>query len=93
MTSVTSTSIAITWTAPAAGDSPITGYDIKFYPEGSQGNVLMEHVTKTAATLSKLKPFTTYNITVAALSSYGKGLESDAVMLKTRESGICHFET
>ncbi|MEO6493319.1 MAG: fibronectin type III domain-containing protein, partial [Ilumatobacteraceae bacterium] len=59
----------ISWTAPAAGDSPITGYTVTGAPSGACTVV----APVTSCLISGLTNGTTYSFTVTATSSTGTG--------------------
>ncbi|GLZ75477.1 chitinase [Actinorhabdospora filicis] len=61
----TTTRISLSWTAPAPGDFPITGYDV--YADGA----LKASVDTTSATLTGLTPNTSYQLTVKSKDSRG----------------------
>ncbi|MEV8614061.1 glycoside hydrolase family 18 protein [Amycolatopsis sp. NPDC051373] len=67
---VTSTSIGLTWTAPAG---TVTGYRV--YEDGT----LRTTVTGTSATLTGLSPCTTHSYTVAAYNTAGESPRSATV--------------
>ncbi|MEV4603125.1 glycoside hydrolase family 18 protein [Amycolatopsis sp. NPDC049253] len=67
---VTSTSIGLTWTAPAG---TVTGYRV--YEDGT----LRTTVTGTSATLTGLSPCTTHSYTVAAYNAAGESPRSATV--------------
>ena len=68
-------SVRVTWTKPADGGSPITGYVVTAYSGGVAGswNVGPD---ATSATISRLRARTTYTFTVRAVNAIGSGLES-----------------
>lgn len=59
-------SVTVTWTAPADGGSPISGYLVKSVPDGAQVNVLTSSATLTGLTVGN-----SYNFTVAAVNAVG----------------------
>ena len=80
--SVTSTFTTISWSAPSAGDSPITGYDI--FREASP-KILIATVPSTQLSYvdSTVLPSTTYQYTVSAKNQFGSGEESDPITITT----------
>ncbi|XP_076806385.1 receptor-type tyrosine-protein phosphatase H-like [Clavelina lepadiformis] len=85
-TTVTTTSIEISWSAPDTtdgGSASIAGYVVSWTPTGSGGSSTMD-VTGTSATIDNLQANTDYSITVAAKSANnGVGELSDALPATT----------
>jgi hypothetical protein len=76
--SVTSTSLKLTWTAGAKGTNPIASYDI------FENGILLTTSTTTSAAISGLAASTTYSFTVAAVDSTGvAGAQSAALSVTT----------
>jgi hypothetical protein len=68
---------ALTWTAPSSdGGSPITGYRVTPYINGSPQAPIATGSTATSFTVTGLTNGTTYTFTVAATNSTGYGAES-----------------
>jgi len=78
ITAATSSTVSLSWSAPAG---PVTGYDV--YSAGSQ----VGSVTGTSDTLTGLAPATRYTFTVAADNSAGTGPQSAAATVTTAASG------
>ncbi|HTU73754.1 MAG TPA: glycosyl hydrolase family 18 protein [Trebonia sp.] len=78
VTGTTSSSVSLSWTAPAG---PVSGYDVE--QNGSQA----ASVTGTTATISGLAASTTYSFTVIAYNSAGESPASGAVSGTTSSSG------
>lgn len=66
-----STSVTITWLAPADGGSAITGYSLRYQPVS--GNWTATSVVGTSYTITGLTASTSYNVQVAAINSVGTG--------------------
>ncbi|CAK8684486.1 unnamed protein product [Clavelina lepadiformis] len=90
-TTVTTTSIEISWSAPGTtggGSATIAGYVVSWTPASSGGSSTMD-VTGTSATIDNLQANTDYSITVAAKSTNGgAGALSDALSATTVPSKI-----
>ncbi len=78
VTGTTSSSVSLSWTAPAG---TVTGYDV--YSSGSQVGT----VTGRTDTLTGLAASTRYTFTVAAFNSAGTGPQSSPVSATTASSG------
>jgi len=78
VTGTTSSSVSLSWTAPAG---TVTGYYVD--ENGSQA----ASVTGTSATVTGLAAATTYSFTVIAYNSAGKSPASSAVSATTSSSG------
>ncbi|MEU5692378.1 fibronectin type III domain-containing protein [Actinosynnema sp. NPDC020468] len=77
------TSATVTWTAPAANGSPITGYTVTPYRDGVAQTPVTYSGTATSQTLTGLTAGATYTFTVAATNAYGTsaaGAKSNAVV-------------
>jgi hypothetical protein len=78
VTGTTTSSVALSWTAPSG---TITGYDI--YQNGTQATT----TTTTSTTITGLTAATTYTFTVAAYNTYGTSPQSTSVQATTPKSG------
>jgi chitinase len=78
VTGTTSSSVSLSWTAPAG---TVAGYDVE--KNGSQA----ASVTGTTATITGLAASTTYSFTVIAFNSAGDSPASGAVSATTSSSG------
>ena len=78
VTGTTSSSVSLSWTAPAG---TVTGYQV--YANGSQ----VSTVTGTSATVTGLAASTTYTFAVAAYNSAGTSPRSGSVSATTAASG------
>ena len=68
----------VQWTAPSAGDQPITHYDLQ-YRAGTSGDwTLVEDITLTSYTITGLTNGTSYQVQVRAVSEVGDGAWSDS---------------
>ncbi|XP_076804819.1 uncharacterized protein LOC143448813 [Clavelina lepadiformis] len=90
-TTVTSTSIEISWSAPhttGGGSASIAGYVVSWTPASSGGSSTKD-VTDTSTSIDNLQANTDYSITVAAKSTNGgAGALSDALPATTVPSKI-----
>jgi hypothetical protein len=77
-TSVTASSVTLSWTAPSGA---VSGYYV--YENGSQ----VTSVTGTSATVTGLSASTSYTFVVSALNSAGEGPQSSQVQVTTSASG------
>jgi hypothetical protein len=74
MSSVTTTSAVASWTAPADGGSPLTGYDVQWNTAQSEtGATTASQGTTTTKTLDSLTPGTGYFVRVRGKSAAGDG--------------------
>jgi large repetitive protein len=70
------TSASVTWTAPAANGSPITGYVVTPYLNGTAQTAQAFSSTATTQTLTGLTAGGSYTFTVAAVNAVGTGSAS-----------------
>ncbi|XP_076806623.1 receptor-type tyrosine-protein phosphatase F-like [Clavelina lepadiformis] len=84
LTSVTSSNIAVRWSAPDAGGGAtnIIAYVISWDHEHHKG--LKVIFDANAATIGGLSPNTSYSVTLAARSSAGDGDSSDPIVVTTK---------
>jgi chitodextrinase len=76
--SVTSTGLTLSWTAPAAGaNCTISGYNVY------RGGTLVGTFTGTSAAITGLTASTAYSFTVAAVNASGTGPQSAALPITT----------
>jgi Domain of unknown function (DUF1929)/Fibronectin type III domain/Glyoxal oxidase N-terminus len=68
----------VSWTAPADGGSPITGYTVTPYIGSTAQPATTAPGTATSATISGLTNDTSYTFTVSATNAIGTGSESPA---------------
>ena len=76
VTTVDTTSVSVTWTAPAnAGKPPISGYDVqrRIKDSGDDYVISNRNVRSTNATVVNLEPQTTYEVQVRANNDEGDG--------------------
>src|SRR5689334_20531754 len=78
----TSTTIGLSWQAPASGASP-TSYTVQYRQRGTTSWSQATGVTGTTTTLSGLLPTTSYDITVQAVNATGAGLPSTTLTVTT----------
>ena len=69
-------SVALTWTAPADGGSPITGYQVTPYINGAAQTPIPTNSTSTSYTATGLTNGTNYTFAVAAINAVGTGANS-----------------
>lgn len=88
MEATTSESIALNWNPPdmQSQNGIITGYLVNV-TEVETGETFQASSTTTNITIQSLKPFTTYNFTIAAMTSAGIGPFSIPLAVKTNETG------
>ncbi len=68
----TTTSLAVMWTAPTTGGSPITGYDLQYrQAEATDWTAGPQDVTGTSATIIGLTADTVYHVQVRATNATG----------------------
>jgi Fibronectin type III domain/Carbohydrate binding domain len=79
VTGTTSSSVSLSWTAPAQG--PTSGYNV--YENGTRNT----SVTGTSATVTGLAASTKYTFTVSAFNSVGEGPQSGQVQATTGSGG------
>lgn len=73
----TTKTVALAWTASAAGSLPVAGYDVY------QGTSPVASVTGTSATVSGLAPGTAYSFTVKAKDAKGNTSPASAALMVT----------
>jgi hypothetical protein len=71
--------LALTWTAPADGGSPITGYTVTYTPAGGAPTSVATGSAAPSFTLGGLTNGTSYGVTVKATNAVGTGLDSAPV--------------
>ena len=72
VTPVSSTSLQVTWDAPANTGPPITDYDYRYRePSGSWTQVINTRITGTAVTIEGLAASTSYDVEVRATNAEG----------------------
>jgi len=77
LTSRTSSSVTLSWTAPRNGGQPITDYKIEYSSNGVTWMVFADGTsTRTSATVSGLVPGTSYRFRISAISQAGTGTSS-----------------
>ena len=67
--------IAVSWTAPGTGGSPITHYDLRYRISGSWTQI--DTITGTSRTISSLTNGSTYEVQVRAVNAKGDGAWSN----------------
>ena len=92
---VTSYSIALQWVVPCEGQNgDILGYIIKYGALVGGGNKTVMNVTEfgvTEITIFNLMKSTFYSFQVAAINSAGRGVFSNATIIKTVEQSEFKF--
>ena len=81
--SVGNGSAQLTWITPAAGDAPISNYEV-VTTNGSTSVTTLYDASTNSATLGGLTNGTTYSASVTAVSSLGAGSSSNPVSLTPR---------
>ena len=81
----TSTSISLSWEPPASDKR--NGIIIRVISV-DEGKTMYFNSSALSTTVTSLKPFTTYECSVAAETSAGRGPFSSAVTVETDEAGI-----
>lgn len=86
----TEDSVPLSWTAPAAGDQPITDYIVQFRVTGAPSWDTFTDGTgnTTSTTVTALTASTGYDFRVAAMSSVGTGPWSDTVPVSTTAAPV-----
>ena len=80
--SVTQTSVALTWTAPAGGGA-VGAYDVLYRVTGSGAFSILASTGATNDTLASLYPNTSYDFAVFAANGAGPGALSNVVTVQT----------
>ncbi|MBZ4486858.1 fibronectin type III domain-containing protein [Microbacterium sp. cx-55] len=82
---VTTTTAAVSWTAPADGGSPLTGYRVSVYEPGAAQPVRVVQLgAVTSASLGGLAAGAEYEVSVAAVNAVGVGTESPRTAFGTK---------
>ena len=86
--SITSQSVEISWSPPLLEErnGNITSYTVTVSRQGSDLPIQLTSPT-TSISVSMLNPFTSYTVTVAALTSIGMGPPSTLLTFRTAEDG------
>ena len=86
--SATSQSVDISWSPPLLEERNgiITSYTVTVSRQGSDSPIQIASPT-TSISVSMLNPFTSYTVTVAALTSIGVGPPSTLLTFRTAEDG------
>ena len=87
--STTATSISLSWEAPA--DDQINGIIVRYVIRVvlvDTGMTYYYNSSVLTATITSLKPYTTYECSIAAVTSAGRGPFSSAITVQTDEAGI-----
>ena len=88
VTPVSSTSLQVTWDAPANTGPPITDYDYQYRePSGSWTQVINTRITATAVTIEGLAASTSYDVEVRATNAEGMSDWSDPGIGATNAPG------
>ena len=84
----TAESISLSWSPPdvQSQNGVITGYIINV-TASETGEAFQVSSTTTNLVIQQLRPFTTYNCTVAAMTSAGIGPFSISLTVQTNETG------
>ena len=85
----TATSVSLSWDPPADDqrNGIITSYVIRVLLV-DRGTTEYYNSSITSVTLTSLKPYTTYECSVAAVTSAGRGPFSSAITVQTDEAGM-----
>ena len=88
VTPVSSTSLQVTWDAPANTGPPITDYDYQYRePSGTWTQVINTRITATAVTIEGLAASTSYDVEVRATNAEGMSDWSDPGIGATNAPG------
>ncbi|KAA9084117.1 fibronectin type III domain-containing protein [Microbacterium radiodurans] len=81
---VTTTSVALTWSAPADGGSPITGYRVEVFEKDAATPVRTVPLGNVRAqTIGGLTPGIAYEVSVSAVNAVGVGAASSRAAVTT----------
>jgi len=81
--SITATSVKISWSAPSNGGATISGYDIRYSTSSSMSGAVTKTSSSTSITLTGLTRYTTYYVQVRAKNSVGASSYSGTETVKT----------
>ena len=87
---VTSSSTTVSWEPPKYTNGILLGYEVCYSSNGERPSVVNVQNT-TTCTLTDMKPWTMYSISVRAKTSAGFGEKSIPVVISTLESGMCTY--
>lgn len=87
-----SRSASVSWTAPYAGNSPITRYTVQYWRVAQSHRLEELEVvgTQTSVLLSDLRPGIAYQVAVVADNAVGSSQPSSTISFTTGEEGWFH---
>ena len=90
VTSLSSTSLLVTWDHPPAPDrnGVVTGYTVNWL-KGQEINTIELFSNETSHLLTGLQPFTSYSIAVAGSTSAGQGQYTLPFTIRTQRDSKC----
>lgn len=87
---VTATEINLRWLPPEQPNGLITHYEVLY---GDSNDVFIKNASFTSISLSEMKPYTLYNISVRAFTRLGHGNQSSFPLpVRTSETGEYIFK-
>lgn len=82
---VTATEINLRWLPPEQPNGLITHYEVLY---SDSNDLFIKNASSTSMSLSKMKPYTLYNISVRAFTRLGHGNQSSfPLLVRTSETG------
>ena len=87
--SVEDRSLSVSWdeVPPSGQNGPITGYLLYYTNASFSDTINITGVENRSYTLSELRPYTNYTVTVAAYNDVGTGPTSDNRIQQTEQAG------
>ena len=87
--SVKARSLTVSWdeVPPSGQNGPITGYILYYTNTTFSENITITGGQNRAYTLTELRPYTNYTVTVAAYNDVGTGPTSDNRIQQTEQTG------
>ena len=87
--SVKARSLTVSWdeVPPSGQNGPITGYLLYYTNKTFSENITIIGGENRSYTLTELRPYTNYTVTVSAYNDAGTGLTSDSRIQQTEQAG------